>query len=215
LPAVGALYDFRALFFSARRRPDKKKMTVVDMSFLGRCCEPRWRLKYSTQCAILANSGDALQIGMCCAVCYDAGRVELKKTGIGGFVFWQCTKDATKYHRQPVLVCFECNKNDASFWFDKDCRFTRFSVLTPLRPGQPDLVLEEDKVRRMMFLTEPNKRGVTCANVECGAAELENSADKFLCCSRCLKEHDRYVYYCRTACQREHYALHAPLCRVK
>jgi len=205
----------RCFFARARSNLSKKKMTAVNMSFSGRCCEPRWRLKYSAQCAILANGVDAL-LGTYCAVCFDAGRMELKTEGATGFAFWRCLKNAEKYHRQPVWVCFECNKNAAAFWFDPGCRFTRFSALLPARQGQPaDMVLEENLARSMMFMTEPSKRGVTCANNECGAAELENSADKFLCCSRCLKEHDRYVYYCRTACQREHYALHAPLCRVK
>ena len=188
-------------------------MTAVKMSLSSRCCEPRWRLDYSTKCGVLASGANAFEIGTHCAICYDAGRMELKKTGRTGFTFWRCLKKTGFYHRQPVFICSECNENPSTFWFDKNCRFTRFSALLPLPPGKTDLVISEQTAVNMMVLTEPSARGVVCANVACGASEMQNSDDKFLCCSRCLRAHRRNVYYCREACQRQHYPLHAPLCR--
>lgn len=147
---------------------------------------------------------------MLCACCYDANLwTTTKATPIDGFYKAQ---NNSQIERVVFFLCAKC----VALWKTRrlrplgasDCRIFRFLYSTKCSPSTLTLsnygkATCEEMRRKSPFYSV---RDVYCANTTCGARELQD--DPFLCCGRCMLECNRRVYYCRVACQRQHYKAH-------
>jgi hypothetical protein len=195
-------------------------------------CAPAWLTNYSIELTKIVLRQNPILL---CAHCFDHGVKEIILPGSKGcYISWKCYKNNDDYHCFPVGWCDTCFnyfstiQNEPERKNNETCRFIRFVVISDDKFLEKAFSSNVVAYKILIALaTQPSSRhggSVMCANISCGARELEAEVKKFdrqfLCCSRCLFAGqslgtDYRVYYCQKACQREHYPQHKKICRMR
>jgi len=196
-------------------------------------CQPKWLSVFLEKC----HDGVMMpEPQFICAICFDRGVTKIINDDAGGyFCAWTCYKNKDDVHIFPIGLCKSCIANcnekindDIVKWICREeCRFFRFFAAVPgdIVNLIPSGVMEfrENLLKTTMPSTRLAKK-VICANPSCGAYEMEferlHCDRTFKCCSCCLFAgrllgEDHRVYYCREACQREHWHEHKKLCSYR
>lgn len=198
---------------------------------IGSCpCQPAYFNIYKNTLKYFVNEvGKVIYTQLFCVFCFEHGILkdiayEKKFECIFGFT---CYQKRNLLHGAVTNICASCWHNlcgDRKKGYIRDNRFMRFLCLMN-DPKFSAMKFSNEAISLLVRIeTTPTPRNggnIICANPRCGAREKECDLfvehAHFYHCGICAEFGRIFgkvlrVYYCRPACQHEHYPEHSVVC---